>query len=1171
MRTSLRIVAGTIVTILLLIVIFYAGLRSPLVVQQFLLPIINQQSSFQVEAKQLDINLFNGMTLEKLHIWRNGEAPIDATLEQLRLRYSFIQLLQGNMDITTLDINTLKLQGSMYLVPSSAATGQQKVTGSPFPFASVLAQLDRAQPEVSIRHLSITPMLLDLKLDNDIQQIQLKGKLALEGTLRRHGGALQSQLDLHVSDIEASLLQPDTGKRIDAEISQGHTLMNLAVKREENAASASKNPPIFLQANLQERLALHTFIYHDTNSSMTIGQPLLQQLQASAQGRINPDNIQKSTLQWRADTTMRQNDFQLTQKRQQLRFAPPELRLSVQGKTVTAPHKALLPDIENTITFAMKPSAFSFDDTEVNRSIKMRPEYSLTLDTLVRPLPEHNTTQWQPMHAVWHQRLNLTKSSLKIPGTPLAFDAALWQLDGTYVPSQLLLTSSVHTEKLDTPSLSAPVSPTLRFTLTADPQEKTVAVNGTLTPQDTMPTLSFDLASADRPGALALEAALQLRLDPALRQWFPQTDFLQELGPLKLALQSGTFLKHGAKSLRDANRSGLPQWGLRSECNATLSQLQPPARESAYLAKPLHLHLKLDKKAPRNVHTDLALRSEGIHAPPLQKAVPVSLMLATDVDTRLTAATLETNTTLAHRPLLHTITTLENRPKRLSARTRFELHADPAWQTYLPLQPLEALAALRLNAVLALDAIHPYDSLTDITSVRAVQNMYGDLNGTLIQSNTTADTRLLLPKPLQFSHRFHYSAARTSVEARYKIEELLLPEKLHLHNDTLHLVSEVEESFAPKKVVLHLDAEGEKVTVPLDKNSTLDATKLLLPLSLELDAHRTSSRAVCNQLAFSFGDGWLQQRLQAEATLDGQTAAAKGTLRLTPRPMPPYLLSGTGDITLPWSANILQAQQLSFHGEAIFNHMTLRSPRFEVVGLQGRIPFSEALQRHKDGTFGFSYLLTPEPFQRVDFVRIEPYLRTRDRLGAASIGFGAVRAAPLAAVVNIDQNLLQLQQFTVGILGGHFAGRFYINAAPGHYAIGMLGRLSRIDLRELLPDGGKFDAAPLYARTALQFDLNRGLPEGRIDITEIDRAQLLQLLEVIDPDHTDAQLEQVRSALRLGYPQHVAVSMHQGLFDLDVGVSLLAKPIRVRGIPLSPLLQHYAGPYLERLNHLPLE
>jgi hypothetical protein len=41
--------------------------------------------------------------------------------------------------------------------------------------------------------------------------------------------------------------------------------------------------------------------------------------------------------------------------------------------------------------------------------------------------------------------------------------------------------------------------------------------------------------------------------------------------------------------------------------------------------------------------------------------------------------------------------------------------------------------------------------------------------------------------------------------------------------------------------------------------------------------------------------------------------------------------------------------------------------------------------------------------------------------------------------------------------------------------------------------------------------------------------------------------------------------------NLEVAISALPKPLRVRGLPLSPLIRHFGGEVLQKLEQVPLK
>ena len=81
----------------------------------------------------------------------------------------------------------------------------------------------------------------------------------------------------------------------------------------------------------------------------------------------------------------------------------------------------------------------------------------------------------------------------------------------------------------------------------------------------------------------------------------------------------------------------------------------------------------------------------------------------------------------------------------------------------------------------------------------------------------------------------------------------------------------------------------------------------------------------------------------------------------------------------------------------------------------------------------------------------------------------------------------------------------------------------------------------------------------------------MQLLELVDPEHLDAQINTVRSALRLAHPQWISVVMKNGLMDLTFSLSLFSEPLRAHGLPLSPIIERFGAEALLLPDQLPLE
>lgn len=318
---------------------------------------------------------------------------------------------------------------------------------------------------------------------------------------------------------------------------------------------------------------------------------------------------------------------------------------------------------------------------------------------------------------------------------------------------------------------------------------------------------------------------------------------------------------------------------------------------------------------------------------------------------------------------------------------------------------------------------------------------------------------------------------------------------------------------------------------------------------------------------------WLEQQINGQLALNGQTAQIQGNTHLEPRQ---NLLSGldlstSGYLKLPWQVTLVDGEVFSVKATADFHDFSLHLPNLLLEELNGQLKLDQELILTPQGSVAFRYLITPEAFQRVDFNRVEPYLERSRNLRFKQLQLGEQSIGPLDTNLLLQQNLLRLQQFSLKLFDGDMVGQFYLDATPAAWRIGLLSRVTRLDLRRLLPATRVGGYAPVSARLAVEFDLNQRLLEGRIDITDINRTQLLQLLDMIDPDHLDPQMNTVRSALRLAHPRWIRVEMEYGLMNLAFGLSLFAEPLHVRGLPLSQIIERFGEEILTLADQLPLE
>jgi translocation and assembly module TamB len=92
--------------------------------------------------------------------------------------------------------------------------------------------------------------------------------------------------------------------------------------------------------------------------------------------------------------------------------------------------------------------------------------------------------------------------------------------------------------------------------------------------------------------------------------------------------------------------------------------------------------------------------------------------------------------------------------------------------------------------------------------------------------------------------------------------------------------------------------------------------------------------------------------------------------------------------------------------------------------------------------------------------------------------------------------------------------------------------------------------------------------EGKAQVVRISKDHLYELIDVIDPYHEDEDLNRVRLALKFGYPKFVLLKLDEGLMDAKIDLGGLAGAVRIdeiKGIPVTPFIEQYVQPYLERV------
>ncbi|HEX5655601.1 MAG TPA: hypothetical protein VFX59_00330 [Polyangiales bacterium] len=236
--------------------------------------------------------------------------------------------------------------------------------------------------------------------------------------------------------------------------------------------------------------------------------------------------------------------------------------------------------------------------------------------------------------------------------------------------------------------------------------------------------------------------------------------------------------------------------------------------------------------------------------------------------------------------------------------------------------------------------------------------------------------------------------------------------------------------------------------------------------------------------------------------------------------------------------------------------------KLRLEGATVRIPKENIAIESVDGDLPVvtDFLVADDGVELLRGARINPYAAQRFSDQHPALGYrsfmsiGRVQTpwfsfAPFAANLEIARNIVSLSQVELGARNGTItgSGMFEYN-----------GLDSKIDANLRASGVESSHGEPFDGNAALTIGIRERSIEGRADILRIGRRHLTDLLDLQDPLHADAALNQIRRALRFGYPDRVKLSFQHGFANAGVELGGLARLIKlndIRGIPIGPLME----------------
>ncbi len=273
-----------------------------------------------------------------------------------------------------------------------------------------------------------------------------------------------------------------------------------------------------------------------------------------------------------------------------------------------------------------------------------------------------------------------------------------------------------------------------------------------------------------------------------------------------------------------------------------------------------------------------------------------------------------------------------------------------------------------------------------------------------------------------------------------------------------------------------------------------------------------------------------------------------------------YADSASGTLGLPFQ---LQSGDLvTFRTEASLEpeDVDVRAGDLEVRGLTGIVPIREDVTIQRGGRIAIDAASGGNVLARTRFPDVQPFLAAQDFVRLEALRVGDEMLGPLAGNLRVDGLAVGLDRMQVSWRGGILDGRVNADLTPGR------GRLTfRGNVTGLRPDGGE---DVLDANLALTLVPSEYALDGTVQVLRVGKTHLRQLLDALDPYEEDPDMNSLRLALRVGYPESARLRAREGLLDVRVRLGGVARVVRVDdilGIPLTPLLEPELRPLVEEL------
>ena len=267
-----------------------------------------------------------------------------------------------------------------------------------------------------------------------------------------------------------------------------------------------------------------------------------------------------------------------------------------------------------------------------------------------------------------------------------------------------------------------------------------------------------------------------------------------------------------------------------------------------------------------------------------------------------------------------------------------------------------------------------------------------------------------------------------------------------------------------------------------------------------------------------------------------------------------------GSLTVPFTIESGDLNTYRVVATAQFRDLVLELPQYGLLieDLDALIPMDQEFGTEPE--FFVVSSRSANAMARKRFFDLYPFTERDSFFKVNRVQLGREVIGPVAANLHIAGSAIAMDQIHAAYRGGFITGQFLADLQRNHPEVAFRGHLTGIRVEE-----GK---GVLDANLAMTFVPTTLIVQGKAQIVRISKDHLYAMIDALDPYHEDKDMNRVRLGLKFGYPKYLRIKFDEGLMDTKIDLGGLAGAIRIdeiRGIPVTPFLEQYVQPYIERI------